>query len=177
MHPEKLTELLHHPEQTETLSDDLEQLTATYPWFHVAHQLLLQCMSRNGNPLLNRQLEKSSLCVHSRDVLYRYLYHTDEWLRETYLAPNTPNNINQNQLIDKFLKTNPKIARCDTDYQADLSAGLQDDQTNFATETLAKIYAEQGHKQKAIKIYQQLILKYPEKHTYFATQIEHLKKT
>jgi TolA-binding protein len=52
---------------------------------------------------------------------------------------------------------------------------MQDAQ-EVATETLADIYATQGHKDKAIEIYEQLILKYPEKHIYFAAQIERLKE-
>ncbi|HOW25276.1 MAG TPA: hypothetical protein PK711_06355 [Bacteroidales bacterium] len=46
---------------------------------------------------------------------------------------------------------------------------------DIATETLARIYAEQGHFQRAIKIYQQLMLKFPEKSRYFAAQIKNLE--
>lgn len=46
---------------------------------------------------------------------------------------------------------------------------------DIATETLARIYAEQGHLQRAVKIYQQLILKFPEKSRYFAAQIKNLE--
>jgi hypothetical protein len=46
---------------------------------------------------------------------------------------------------------------------------------DIATETLARIYVEQGHLQRAIKIYQQLILKFPEKSRYFAAQIKNLE--
>ncbi len=41
---------------------------------------------------------------------------------------------------------------------------------DLATETLAQVYAAQGYFQRAIKIYQQLILKFPEKSRYFAAQ-------
>ena len=78
-------------------------------------------------------------------------------------------------LIDSFLKVNPKIVPGNSQYQADLSAGMQED-NDTATETLADIYATQGHKDKAIEIYQQLILKNPEKHIYFAAQIDRLKE-
>lgn len=44
----------------------------------------------------------------------------------------------------------------------------------FCTETLARIYIEQGHFEPAKYIYSQLILRYPEKSAYFASLIEKL---
>ena len=85
-------------------------------------------------------------------------------------------NVTSNDLIDSFLKSNPKIVPDDNrTYYVDLTESLQDNQ-NIATETLADIYATQGHKNKAIEIYEHLILQYPEKHIYFAAQIERLKE-
>ncbi len=46
---------------------------------------------------------------------------------------------------------------------------------DFCTETLAQIYAEQGYYEHAIRIYEKLILAYPEKNAYFAALIEKLK--
>lgn len=47
---------------------------------------------------------------------------------------------------------------------------------HLVTETLAKIYALQGNVNKAIRAYQILSLKYPNKSVYFASLIENLKK-
>ena len=48
--------------------------------------------------------------------------------------------------------------------------------TPIISETMAKVYAQQGHYNKAIKIYKQLSLKYPEKKLTFADKILELKK-
>lgn len=44
------------------------------------------------------------------------------------------------------------------------------------TETLAKVYMRQGLYVEALKSYEKLILKFPEKNSYFAGQIENVKK-
>ena len=45
----------------------------------------------------------------------------------------------------------------------------------FATETLARIFAEQGRPEEARRIYSRLILEFPEKSAYFATLIDSLQ--
>ena len=47
---------------------------------------------------------------------------------------------------------------------------------HLVTETLAKIYALQGNVPKAVRAYEILSLKFPQKSTYFASLIENLKK-
>lgn len=48
---------------------------------------------------------------------------------------------------------------------------------HLATATLADLLARQGQNEKAIKMYERLSLKFPEKSTYFAAKIEQLKNT
>ena len=47
--------------------------------------------------------------------------------------------------------------------------------TDFCTETLAQIYADQGYPDQAKQIYSRLSLRFPEKSAYFAALIEKLK--
>jgi tetratricopeptide (TPR) repeat protein len=91
------------------------------------------------------------------------------------------NNLNkkaQADLIDKFISLNPRIEpRTDkTEHPVvDLSTPYLEEKGGLVTETLARIYVNQGYYSKAIEIYEKLSLKFPEKSGYFATQIEKIK--
>lgn len=81
-------------------------------------------------------------------------------------------------LIDYFLKVNPRIVpKLDLeDKRGDISIPGLEENDEIVTETLADIYEQQGHYNKAKEAYQKLILKFPEKSTYFASRIQELEK-
>ncbi|WP_413230377.1 hypothetical protein [Flavobacterium sp. MMLR14_040] len=82
------------------------------------------------------------------------------------------------ELIDKFIETNPKISPIKSDpitlppIQFNIN---QEDNTYLMTETLARVYLEQKKYTKAIQAYEILILKYPEKISFFADRISDIK--
>ena len=63
-------------------------------------------------------------------------------------------------------------ARSGDEGEGDDGSGIAE---RFATETLAKIFAEQGRTTEARSIYSRLILDIPEKSAYFASLIENLE--
>lgn len=81
-------------------------------------------------------------------------------------------------LIDKFIREEPKITRQKTEFYSPVNMAKQSvaDDITFVSETLAKIYVLQGNYTKALHAYENLRLKYPEKRLYFATQIKNLRK-
>lgn len=86
--------------------------------------------------------------------------------------------LKKDDLIDKFIKDQPSISRPKASFYnaKDIAASSIVDQENIVSETLAKIYMDQGHFEKAKNIYQKLSLKYPEKSSYFAALIEKAEK-
>lgn len=88
-----------------------------------------------------------------------------------------PKKLSRKELIDKFIAENPSISRPKAEFFNPISVAQNSiiDQENIVSETLAKIYEKQGYLDKAISIYEKLCLKYPEKSSSFAAQIERIK--
>jgi len=113
-------------------------------------------------------------------------YSFYEWLNLTKLQPldesgeegkqeTDPKRQKKEDLIDKFIRENPKIKRPEKmDYSAKTSIKTKPSQ-GMMTETLAKIYLEQKKYDKAIEAYHILILNNPKKSGFFADQIKMIK--
>ena len=89
----------------------------------------------------------------------------------------SPEKSQQQNLIEKFIEERPGMETPqagDVDPR-DLSEDSSIPSDSFMTETLAKIYTKQGLYKKAIYVYEKLSLKYPEKSTYFAQQINKIR--
>jgi tetratricopeptide (TPR) repeat protein len=78
-------------------------------------------------------------------------------------------------LIDKFIENNPKISPIAKDATVKAIEPIADDNSYLMTETLARVYLEQKKYQRAIQAYEILILKYPEKSSFFANRISDIK--
>jgi hypothetical protein len=86
------------------------------------------------------------------------------------------------ELLDKIIENDPgpiKIKTAESPpifYQSEKAAReslLESEE--FVTETLANIYLAQGHYSKAIRVFEILSLKIPQKNTYFAEKIKEIK--
>lgn len=84
------------------------------------------------------------------------------------------------ELLDSFVeklpelkkkKTHPAVAR-----PTQAESELTEEESSLVTETLARVYIKQKHYDKAIKAYEILRLKYPEKSGFFADRISEIKK-
>ncbi len=81
-------------------------------------------------------------------------------------------------LLDRFISEEPKISRPVKDFYSPAKNAKKsiEESIDLVSETLAKIHVMQKNYSKAISAYEQLILLYPEKKTFFASQIEKIKE-
>lgn len=160
--------------------EDLEKLEVRSPKTEV------------GRPKLEEGIERSSLLEErDREVIgseveldeSTELTFTD-WLKKvqkgglTSVTEEKPEKQHKFDLIDKFIQEDPKIKPKKTEFYSPINMARLSvvDDSELVSETLALIQVEQGNYQEAIKTYQKLSLKNPEKRTYFANQIKILNQ-
>ena len=129
-------------------------------------------LKKIGSVRYTSELRKCALYVQSRKKLFKILFKNKT---KVFVEPNQ--NFNQKLTILEWIekieekKENPSFFSATETAKKSLS-----ENDDFITETLAKIYKEQGHFDKAIDAFEKLILKFPEKNTLFASQISEIKK-
>jgi tetratricopeptide (TPR) repeat protein len=134
--------------------------------------------------LANEKLNIGAPLDFSRNEKHSF----QEWLQLSRIQPinrgeteikNVPENTildlekkKKAELIDKFIESSPKIPPLrPTDTTVVHLESSQSDEAYLMTETLARVYLEQKKYQRAIQAYEILILKYPEKSSFFADRI------
>ena len=114
------------------------------------------------------QLEKENI------DLSNHLMPLTSWLSPTGNTKKQP--FNQEELIENFISG--KKEKQQTPFFSPIESAKLSliDSEEFVTETLAEIHVKQGNYPKAIKIYEKLMLKFPEKNTFFASRIRFIQE-
>ena len=98
-----------------------------------------------------------------------------EWLALTKTKKIDRTKGKEENLIYKFVETEPRISKPKREeffspVQSAKESLIENDE--IVTETLARVYLEQAHYDKAIAAYEKLSLKFPQKSSFFANQIK-----
>ena len=168
----------------------LKKILNSYPYFQSASSHYLKTLKSQGKEAYLELLPKTALLTNDRSILRNWLLK-DETIQDNSISlPEkysfldwfdvindvVPKVDEKFELIDKFIKNSPKIS---INKEFNDKSNLKIDtkaQDELITETLAKIYLSQEKYNKAIKAYEILSLKYPKKSSFFANQINDIKK-
>ena len=101
-------------------------------------------------------------------------YSFSEWLALTKVQKiNREENKEKTDLINNFIDKSPTIKVEKNKFFSPTETAKSSiiENEELVTETLARVYLEQEHFEKAIEAYKKLSLKYPKKSSFFANQI------
>ena len=169
---------------------ELKKILNSYPYFQSVSAYLLKTLKIQEKESFNELLPKTALLSYNRKVLRDWLFTSEEidtpdnskvekysfldWF--DIINDEVPKVEKKLDLIDEFIKNSPKIEFSEeekSDNEIIINTKIKDE---LITETLAKIYVTQKKFNKAIKAYDILSLKYPKKSSFFADQINYIKK-
>ena len=173
----------------------IKKIIKKYPYFQTARIIELIGLKKFNNIRFNSALKTSSIYSTDRTVLYDIIELDKviskktkpilssentknsfiKWLKVSKHLSN--NESSQESLIENFLKVTPKINPEKKISSTDLASDFKLTKKEFMTETLAKIYFKQNKFEEAIRAYEILSLKYPEKISLFADQIKTIKNS
>lgn len=181
--------------------DELAGVVSLYPWYGAARVELCRRMSRMGGESWGKaDYAAAALYVRSRRVIGDLFSGgkggdgSDRKVREvikTYIREPEPQAPQERRVHvvggDFFSQAQYDKVRSSSDnvftrfaFKARSEAPEKtadfDVSEEFCTETLAKIYAEQGYYEQAKRIYSKLLLNFPEKNAYFASLIGEIEQ-
>lgn len=175
--------------------EELSGVVSLYPWYAGARMELCRRMAALG-ALSESQIAETALHIGSRRILADLVHSGHKadcadkdlkLLTDTYLpSPQTQERkvyvvggdyFSQAQYNDVRRADDGIFSRFARMSGENGSGTVEEEETaDFCTETLARIYLEQGYGERAIDIYSRLCLRYPEKSVYFAALIDEIKQ-
>jgi tetratricopeptide (TPR) repeat protein len=148
------------------LETDKKKEEKTIPNNVTINNRIFTSESRLGDEIAQSE-SKSSI-----ELFISYLNHENSVVKQNSI-------LNQDEVINKFIETEPKITRSIVntfieDSAQDLSSTSTELKVELVTENYALILLKQNKIEKAKEIYKKLILKYPNKSAYFEAKLNEI---
>ena len=180
---------------TETTLPSLKQYVHDFPWFQTGWVLYLKNLKNLNHADYPSVLQQSALRVSNRIWLKKFIedsnqeeslnnvFQDNHFNIEEYPAGETENGQTTSsgklKLIESFLAkgaTFKHLSPAEPGIPAiDLAEKAVSESDDIVTETFANLLFNQAKYNKAIKAFEKLSLKFPEKSIYFAARIEEVK--
>ncbi len=149
--------------------------------------MTIDLLEEKGAKDKGQETRKTPSTISHQSSTISQTYSFNDWMK--VVSGETPTSAVEekavqkkqaNQLIDNFLldqtaRSVPKPKAEFYSVEAMAKKSIKDDET-FVSETLATIYSKQGNLPKALRAYEILLVKYPEKIYIFAPLLEKIKK-
>jgi len=197
-----LIKILKNPNKiSESEAIFIDELVSEFPYFQAARAIQLKNYKNLKSFQFEKILNETAIHTNDRRVLFDFIEYNSlsqntskknlntekaveksksktfvNWLEHVNLIPIDRSN--ESLTIEKFVSKKPKLNIKDIE-QPVIQEDKESQEINtelLVTETLAKLYVEQENYDKAIQTYKILILKFPEKNSYFANAIKKIKK-
>ena len=177
LYDQKVAELLN----IDVIESEVVQVPKNLQFINTLEKSILSSISEaNPQETIEEKLEIGKPLEFTKNEKHFF----QEWLqlsrlrpieREEIIPDETLEKRKKLELIDKFIASNPKIPQVNKESSYTIDSTVAEDKSYLMTETLAKVYLEQKKFSKAIQAYEILILKYPEKSSFFADRISDIK--
>ena len=178
---------------------ELEQTIKAYPWFAAAHRELFLRRVQGNKSQAEEAAAQAALFVPSRTTLYREAFckEAEEESAAPQAAPARQpkprylmaggDYFSRSDFEDleksgqSFSFNKIQLLKEEDEEPEEVQAkpvaepAEEPKPAETCTETLARIYCLQGHFDRAIEVYNKLILLYPEKSAYFAALIDKIE--
>ena len=138
-------------------------------------KILFKIISDKSNLQNNQEKEKNYANKQSLEFSQNEMHSFNEWLTITKASKINRLTSEDDKLIKNFISLKPSVKiKKDKKFfkSVDIAKSSLKENANLITETLARVYLEQEHFNKAINAYEKLKLKFPQKSTLFAEQIK-----
>tara|TARA_Y100000994_G_scaffold18816_1_gene13809 strand:- start:79 stop:615 length:537 start_codon:yes stop_codon:yes gene_type:complete len=146
------------------------ELKAKFPYCELIHNLSLLKAHKTNNITFTDTLATCTIYSSNRKNLFHLIHPKKNITQQKEKIKKTA------YLFEEWLKNKPESNCISNDALIEKSITKSTQDNNFlTTETLANIYIEQGHFERAIQAYEILCLKYPKKSSFFANQIKKIK--